>query len=492
MTTEIINLKLEADASGWDKAFRLAEESVGKLGKEVTKGEAAFGKLVKIANDADKAIEKLGSKEGSGGALDGLIKKFFTMELATKAAGKAFQIAGDYLKGAFERAKIDPALAGINQLRIATESWTTELESSLDRILNKAAKSVIALSRAMSINAIEMGLAERARRAGTTVDQERMKAVNEAFISGEAMGHYGGTLEDTVAREAAMSALWGGATMGKDVEGWGAMGPKPGRGRGFGAGLRGGFNFLGGVGARAASGIGYGVSHIGTGYHDADRLMTYDMAGAAMGFMTGPGASRMGDELFGGAGGFGGLLGEGRGDFDDFAQGLAEKRILLEGIVGSLTSVGDSITSTIAASIAAGEAGVRATLRQGAAHLKVRAITEGVEALASFWNPPAAAAHAAAAAAALAGMAALGVMGGGIGGGGGGGGGYATPAGGGYVRGPGGGQGGGHTTIVQFGEGFALATKGEIIDAIGEAQRAGERSGRMGVRGTVGAVSYRG
>lgn len=182
---EKIGLLLDVE-NKWDDAFKQAERAAAKAGATIdtttkkatafgsaisgaaTKGVADFGKLTKQALDAEKAMAGLGLKtKAQGGLLDDLGKKIATAELITKGFGMALQIAGDYLKGAFDRAKIDPALAGINELRLATEGWTTQLEHDLDRVLNKAARGIQSLGRGFSNRGLEVALEERARPRAT-------------------------------------------------------------------------------------------------------------------------------------------------------------------------------------------------------------------------------------------------------------------------------------------------------------------------------------
>lgn len=512
-TNEHLGLVVEADTNPWQRAWEEAQRKVEKLGESVgkamaktdsfgwafgaagTKGATSFGQLVKQQQDAAKFFDTLGGKvKEQSGLFDDLSKKIVAADLVTKGLGMAFNLAGNYLKGAFDRAKIDPALAGINELRLATEAWTADLESGLDRILEKAARSVQRLTRSFSVMDIEARLRERARANGTSVDQERIRAVDAAFAEGQSLGIYGGTNEATPGRAAALAALWGGATQGKDVAGWGAMGGRGGRDRG----PRGSYgNLLGNIGGQIGLRAGIAGNQLSAFWGESNAPSNIFPALGALAGDIGQGFAASGRSF---KGGFGAFWGGQRDEFAEFSQAINDNTSAIGGGFSALTS---GITAAVDAAIAGSENIGKAFLKASSMALRAIAVESTARAAfetamglgASFLAPPAAAAHfaaagqfAVAAAIAGAGSALLGAAGGGAGAGAGG---ARTPAGGGYARpANGNASGGGNTTIIQFGHGFALATKTEIVEAIGEAQRAGERSGR-GRTSTAGAVAYR-
>lgn len=297
MITETIGLQLEADTRAWDAAFSAAEKSASQLGGEVgkvtsklaeaekkvasfgsalsstgTKGFAAFGGLLRQQQESIKALEALGRQQE--GIWSKVTKKVIEAEVVIGGLKRAWQAVGDYMDGAFARAKIDPALAGINQMREATEEWTRTWHSAVDGVLNRIAEGLYGdptrtKQGAVSLSARESALRELAdkgypvnipgfetspeyrdaygryfnqysRRAGIDAGSQVERARLQAVLATTA------TLPATLAAQqaragggiAGVAALTGGAFQGQDVAGWGdAGGRSSGRGRGRGAPL---------------------------------------------------------------------------------------------------------------------------------------------------------------------------------------------------------------------------------------------------------------
>lgn len=146
-TTETLALRLEADVSQWEAAFGKAQAGMGKLGAatdKLTKEVGGLGTAFQRSSSLfDVQIGKLTEKvKKQEGIWDQLVKKMVSAEIVVSGLGKAWQAAGDYLKGAFDRSKIDPALAGINQMRQLTEDWTTAWQRAVDRVLNTIAEGM--------------------------------------------------------------------------------------------------------------------------------------------------------------------------------------------------------------------------------------------------------------------------------------------------------------------------------------------------------------
>lgn len=191
--TQALGIKVSAETAEAKRAVDALFSSFNGLGKaveEAKKKSAAFGNALggglfekapmaigNLTREVDRLRPSMANlhKEGE----KGLFGKKWTADLTSLSTklvsiGFVFKALGGYISGAFERSKVDPALEGINRLRIATENWTTEWERRIDRILEKVA------SAAMDSQEED----QSARYTATAVDQRRgraQSAANRAF-----------------------------------------------------------------------------------------------------------------------------------------------------------------------------------------------------------------------------------------------------------------------------------------------------------------------
>jgi hypothetical protein len=487
------------------------------------------------------------SKASSG--LATLEKGVVAFATKLELAGGAIRVVKDYFVDLFERSKTDPALAAVDRLRQTTTDWMLGLRGQVDRFvvgfiegLERIADrmgqmwfgvggdtttragmvdtnarentlrdmgvdpgNALAVARAQSspgyresYERYRQQFEERLRRG----DIERSNAFQKQVAaqawtdsaigqarSFEAMGKLSPSILNPLGEWAEMAG-WNAQTrlVGDLRRFWGPSSPRR-RGGGRRAAPAAGPSWLGG-----------GVERFG------DQLGSmYRAGGAALGRMTAgwggepssdPG---LGMAFIGGAGA--GLAGRGSTDFERFSEAINDNSTA---VGAGFTALSSGITAAVDAALSGSESIGKAFMKASSMALRAIAVESSARAAfetamgigASFLAPPAAAAHFAAAgqfavAAAIAGAGSA-LLGAGAGGGGGGAraGGYNTPAGGGHVRPANGNAGGGGSVIqVNFGHGFALATKSEIAEALDEATRYGERSGR--VRRTAGAVTFR-
>ena len=167
-----LNLRITADTRGLQKGVADAQRAlggllktqpqIGKLGSSLgeigdqlqgkgkfsaalgqkdvfTQHSANLGKLMAEVKKVAPALKPAQSE------MDQFLGKFTKLQFAVDAIKKSFELAGNYVKGAFERAKIDPALEGLDRLRKRTEEWTKSWETTIDRILSKIAGAAVDL-----------------------------------------------------------------------------------------------------------------------------------------------------------------------------------------------------------------------------------------------------------------------------------------------------------------------------------------------------------
>jgi hypothetical protein len=491
-----VGIRITADTKGLQKGVQDARGAFGALVTEADKAAkkaGAFGGAMTTSLDearkratqfgdalangiglqAPKAFGDLAvATKKQGGLFDELTKKMVSAELIIGGLGKAWQAVGNYMQGAFERAKIDPALAGINQMRQLTEDWTREWQKAVDGVINTIAEGLYGSetnTRGGSARASARDSAiEELRQKGYPVDapgfqdSQEYKDTYGRYLGGFQRRAFGSAVSQLTAQgltSAAIARDRGYAGIGPSqffdsafgaLTDWGQSVPNQTErlaqeAGGFGSGLA---RFFGGGDPRSrgaarrpvgslASGVSdvfgafgglgnslrYGVSHLGTGYYDADSLRNQDTAGPGLDFLGGGHGGDL-DAMYGV--GQGDRSGAGMKFLAGGADGMAKSATALNDMKDALSGVGGSLMSTVGAALAAGDASAKAAFKAGAAQMKTLAITEGIQAIASFWNPPKAAAHAAAAAAA----GAASVLLNGLAGSGGGSGGGAAPGGG--------------------------------------------------------------
>lgn len=462
MIQEKLGLELEADAKEWTSGFEQSEQSVKKLGKAVDEvvaktghfgkalsaaastGTGKFGELLQQQQKAIKSFDALINRsEAAGkkqeGIWDKITGKLVSAEFYTQAVGKALDVAGKYLAGAFERAKIDPALAAMNELRLATEGWIKDVERGLDSLLNKGAQVIQSTAHGFSARQVEFALEERARRNGTSVDQERQRYVNDQYAGGLALGGYGGTEEQRGVGGVGSSFFTGAAFQGKDVAQWGATRKRTRTQRTYG-GISTVYDTVGGTLAGAGQAPG--------SWGDTS---TPTIGGALTGF------GRFGGSgMYAANGNMPNVAGQQR-EIEKLNAALGDQT---SAIGGSLAALTGGLTAAVDAAISGHESIGKAALKGAGAVLKSIALqATGYAAFeaAQAWVFPAAAALHLTAAAKMAGVAALtGVLAAGAGalagGGGGGGARGSSAATGGYASRPSSGPGGqgGNTIIVNI------------------------------------------
>lgn len=159
--------KVTEEAQKKSKAFGSALGG-GLFDKTPTKFKEIANSLGEVGNQANKAggfFEKAGKKWASD---------LTNLALKVGGVGLAFKLAGDYFRGAFERAKVDPALEGLDRLAVKSVQWTKQWEKAIDSILGKiataAANMVDASDAAARGNARSVkAAAEFRRRTGRTL-----------------------------------------------------------------------------------------------------------------------------------------------------------------------------------------------------------------------------------------------------------------------------------------------------------------------------------
>jgi hypothetical protein len=504
--TKDVSIRILADVNGLKKSVADAQRSLGGLTGHTNKlGDAligvqkqagalggAFGASIgmmpeKFGGLVKEVVATNARLKEQGDILGGLTKKLITAEMVIGGLGKAWQAVGNYMQGAFERSKVDPALAGINQMRQLTEDWTTAWQSAVDRVLNTIAGGLygdetVSRRGRVSTNAKDYALRKLGFDPENITNLERRVVENSdaygsALDEGKRWAEERERSRETARSNAAQKQLLAqgltSAAIARDLgfAGVGQLSPAllqlgqsivGDRYGGIqGQGIVGGFQRLWGEKPKKKPGGGSSAPTSGGVFGVGADYLQY---GVNQAWNTGSGIfTGFGGGSFDGAG-FGGLLGLGQtvndGDLDamygvggdarkDAASaffggagaGVTKVSGPLDAAKEALSGFSDALGASVAASLAAGEMSAKAAFKAAAAEMKALAIKSGVLALASgvkaiFGNPLAAkeaAGHAATAAAAGAAYATLS----GLAGGGGSGGGAAPGGGSGYGGGGG-------------------------------------------------------
>lgn len=526
--TQAIGIRVEAVT---EEAKRKATELAGAwtgLGKAIEKAKAEqnnYGLALKNASKAPitaitREVEKLTPLLSRA--------KEQTKELATgfdrgvEAVGKflvsinliqgAIKLVGNYLEGAFARAKLDPALEGLDRLRKRTEQWTTEWEGRIDRILSKIAGA--------AIDAYDKD--ESTRFTASAVGRRRgipQIIANRAFreITGHGFNPQGDSNDWDISRQQKEAGIYRAlllqAMQQQDAEDAAAQaGNRAGIAQ---AGLGGvyGSLFVGGTARGARPGRKPGST-------TPDRYLTHVASewtagigsGAAQGawgeaagnFFTGVGGIADDAKLYGGSGMYDDAVAATQAGMPSGPEDLSDKRLgrfaaqlqdqsTLVG--GAFATMSAGITAAVEAAISGSDSIGRAFLKASAMVLKSIAVESAARAAfelamglgSAYFNPPAAAAHFAAAAqfAIAAGVAGAGSAVISAAGAGGGRASPSTPAGGGGgFSGGSSRDSGGTTIIVQVGHGFVGGRAGmeELGAVVSDALRTGTTRSRVGTR----------